>query len=551
MNSRCYQEQTACDPLLPREGLAHLSQADYIDLDPATDADLALEKEVPILARVLFSTLSVMAGTNAVLPTLNKVKVTGDLKNLAELTSTALGKNTTMDASLKAGVQAIVDFLRSASISEEYQLVAKRGENASVDEVFDEVLRLKIHRGDTFDPEMELRHAHREFGEFGGVNPSIEPSTTFTTMDPATMTKLFGGEVGPKDGCYLYSRHFNPTNLFYGLKLAAMEGTEIAYPVASGMAAITSTLMQILNQGDRLVGSTTVYGGTRAFFENILPKKMGIFVELVVPSKTDEIIAAIKPGTKVVYVETEANPTMDIADLAKIADKAHEVGAIFIVDNTFTPLTFSPKLCGADIVLYSVTKFIGGRSDSICGAICCSHEQLLQLMSPNDGMVMLLGPVLDPKIAAQESLYLNDLPLRIREHSKRALAYAQRLEEMGLSVNYPGLESHSQHELAEKMMNKKFGFGGMLAIKFEKFEQAARFVKRLQDLGGGLNAVSLGYSDTLVSISGKSTSSEIAEVKQREMGLTEGLVRLSVGYEGDMEEEWSKIKSAATFALRG
>lgn len=385
----------------------------------------------------------------------------------------------------------------------------------------------------------------RVFGECGGVNESIEPSTTFTAMDPEIMRSIFEGRSGPENGCFLYARHFSPNNLHLGARLAAMEDTEIAYPTASGMSAITTTLLQLLKQGDRIVSSGAIYGGSHALFEKFLPK-FGISTVFVRPSDTSGFERAMDADTrpKVLYVETEANPTMEIADIEELARIAHYRGALLIIDNTFTPLTFTPAHQGADIVLHSTTKFINGRSDAIGGAICCSHELLLKMMDLKDGALMLTGPVMDSRNAHQLNTYLTDLPLRIKAHSERAMCFARRMESAGLSVRYPGLSSHPQYELARRIMNKDFGFGGMVCVDFNSLERAGAFVKKLQDVGGGLNAVSLGYFDTLASISGATTSSEIGDEEKAEIGLSPGLVRLSIGYTGELESEWDKMEQA-------
>lgn len=401
-----------------------------------------------------------------------------------------------------------------------------------------------MQKTSSWDPAQALHdNTNRVFGEWGGVNESIEPSTTFTTMSPELMQKLFQGKSGPDDGCFLYARHFAPNSLHLGLRLAAMEDTEIAYPTASGMSAITTTLLQLLKPGNHIVSSSAIYGGTHALFENFLPK-FGINTSFVRPSNTSDFEKSMTTKTKVIYIETEANPTMEIADLDTLGEIAHSQSALLIVDNTFTPLTFTPAHHKADIIIYSTTKFINGRSDAIGGAICCSHQLLLKMMDLNNGALMLSGPVMDSRNAHQLSIYLNDLPLRIQAHSERAMIFAERMESMGLKTSYPGLPSHPQHELAKKMKNPNFGYGGMMCVDFKTLERANTFVKKLQSIGGGLNAVSLGYFDTLVSVSGSTTSSEIDKEEQAEMGLSPGLVRLSIGYTGTTESEWNKMQQA-------
>ncbi|MGD8846743.1 MAG: PLP-dependent transferase, partial [Desulfobacteraceae bacterium] len=170
-----------------------------------------------------------------------------------------------------------------------------------------------------YDPEQAMFNAKREFGEHGGVTPSIARSSTFTVMDPSSMPEIFAGEKGPeKNGCYLYSRHFNPTNATLARYLAAMEGTQFAQATASGMAAISCTLLQLCHTGDHLVASNTIYGGTHALIDKILPE-MGICSTFVDPTDLNAFKSAITPDTKVIFVETMANPTLKIADLPKLA----------------------------------------------------------------------------------------------------------------------------------------------------------------------------------------------------------------------------------------
>ena len=209
-----------------------------------------------------------------------------------------------------------------------------------------------------FNPEQSLAEVRREFGEHGGVAPSVSRSSTFTVIEPGTMPEIFAGARGPKNGgCYLYSRHFNPTVDILDRYLAAMEGTEAALSTASGMSAISCTLMQICRAGDHVVASRTIYGGSHALLGELF-YEMGINVTFVDCSDTAAFEKAITPQTKIIYTEAVANPTLKVADipeLSKIAKK-HEIK--LIVDNTFTPMVISPARLGADIVVYSMTKFI-------------------------------------------------------------------------------------------------------------------------------------------------------------------------------------------------
>lgn len=400
-----------------------------------------------------------------------------------------------------------------------------------------------------YNPEQALFNAKREFGEHGGVTPSISRSSTFTVMDPAYMPEIFAGIRGPeKNGCFLYSRHFNPTTAVFSRYMAAMEGTESAQATASGMAAISCTLLQLCRQNDHIVASRTIYGGTHALLDKLLPE-MNIDTTFVDPTDIKAFQKAITPQTKVLYVETMANPTLEIANLPELADLAHSHGAKLVVDNTFTPVLVSPFQLGADVVVYSLTKFISGASDMIAGAICADKEFIYALKDLHTGRAMLLGPTMDPYTAFDLIQRLPHLPLRMREHSRRAMVIATHLEQMGVAVTYPGLPSHPQHGLFSEILNQGYGFGGVLTVDCVTRQQAEHFMNILQnDEQFGYIAVSLGFYDTLMSCSSSSTSSEIPPEDQSEMGLSPGLVRVSIGYTGALQERVKQMERAVTAA---
>ncbi len=393
------------------------------------------------------------------------------------------------------------------------------------------------------DPAEALLETRREFGEHGGVCPSIERSSTYTVMDPHIMPEIFEGLRGPdRGGCFLYSRHFNPTVDVLARYLAAMEGTEFALCTASGMSAISCSLLQLCRGGDHIVASDTVYGGTHALLGELLPS-MQITTTFVDPTDLGAFERAIRPETKVLYVETVGNPTLKVADLPALAALAHGRGLKLVVDNTFTPMVISPALLGADVVVYSLTKFVNGASDLIAGAVCASKELIIDLMGLHNGRVMLLGPTMDPRVAFDIIQRLPHLALRMREHGARTLALARRLEELKVRVSYPGLASHPQHELFTRMMNPGYGYGGILTIDAGTKERAEHLMERLQnEQRFGLIAVSLGYFDTLMSCSSSSTSSEIPPEDQSKMGLSPGLLRVSVGYTGAFESRLEQLE---------
>ncbi len=377
----------------------------------------------------------------------------------------------------------------------------------------------------------------KQFGEFGGVNPSITDSSTYTFLEGETMEDTFHGQM---EGCFLYSRHWNPSNKYLADALAAMENTESAWITASGMAAITCALLQLCQSGDHIITSVTTYGGTYAFLKNWLPK-YNIDVSFVNITNLEQVKKAMRPNTKVIYTESVTNPLLQVSNIPELKEIAESGGAKLMVDNTFTPMILSPARLGADLVVYSMTKFINGKNDCVAGAICGSNEFVAQLSDVNDGTAMLLGPVLDPLRSSSILKNLNTLHIRMKQHSRNAMYLAEKMEEYELKINYPGLQKHPQHKLHTKLMNPGFGYGGMLAIDFETEKKANSIMQKMQEAGVGYLAVSLGYFRTLFSNSGKSTSSEVPLDVQKEMGLSEGLVRFSVGLDSDIEDTFRTI----------
>ncbi len=397
-----------------------------------------------------------------------------------------------------------------------------------------------------FDPMESLASMRHEFGEHGGVNMSIETSTTFTVLDAEVMPEIFSGQRSPEQGgCYLYGRHFNPTVYVLGRELAALEGAEAGYATASGMGAVMGSVLQHCTHGDHIVASKTLYGGTFALLKEFLPKRCGIRTTFVDVGDLEEVSSAIEERTRVLYLESVANPTLTVADIPALANVAHDRGIRLVVDNTFSPLILSPILLGADVVVHSLTKFINGASDLIGGAICGRKSFITELMDLHEGCLMLLGPTMDPKRAFEVSMRIPHLGLRIKEHSRRALVFAERLSELGLDVTYPGLVDHPQHELMSRLMNREYGFGGLLCLDVHEAAKADALMETLQNRDRfGYMAVSLGYHHTLISRPAASTSSELTEEEQRAAGIPPGLIRISVGYTGSMEQRWQQLEDA-------
>ena len=376
------------------------------------------------------------------------------------------------------------------------------------------------------------------FGEFGGVNPSISDSSTYTFLSAKTMFDTFEGNM---EGCYLYSRHSSPSNLYLDQALAAMEGTEAANVSASGMGAITSTLLQLCGSGDHIVSSRTIYGGTYAFLKNFTTR-LGIETTFVDITKLEVVEAAITAKTKVLYCETVSNPLLEVADIAGLSAIAKKHNLTLVVDNTFSPLSVSPARLGADIVIHSLTKYINGSSDTVGGVTCASREFINSLKNVNTGASMLLGPTMDSLRSASVMKNLRTLHIRMKQHSYNAQYLAERFEKDGLKTVYPGLASHPSHQLYKNMINPEYGFGGMMTIDVGNLATANALMELMQERNLGYLAVSLGFYKTLFSAPGTSTSSEIPLEEQVEMGLSDGLIRFSIGLDNDIERTYQSMK---------
>ncbi len=388
----------------------------------------------------------------------------------------------------------------------------------------------------THKPTYALEHSlHPD--HFGGVNPAINDSSTYAFRNPQTMKEIFEHEM---EGCFLYARHWNPTNKALADALAQMEGSEAAQVTASGMAAISTTLLQLCAAGDEIVCGRTVYGGTYALLKNFLPR-LGIHTRFVNLQNLAEVEKAITPRTKVIYGEAISNPLLEVAAIPRLAHIANEHGLTLVIDNTFSPLLISPLTLGAHVVVHSLTKFINGTSDCVAGAICASKAFVAQLTDVNKGASMLLGPVLDSTRSASILKNLHTLHLRMKQHSANALYLAQQLQAAGVRIHYPGLPTHPQYQLLNNLMNEGYGYGGIMTLDAGDEATAHRLLMLMQEAKIGYLAVSLGYFKTLFSLPGSSTSSEIPVAEQQAMGLTPGLVRLSVGLDEDIADTWRRL----------
>lgn len=388
----------------------------------------------------------------------------------------------------------------------------------------------------SFNPAKAIEKIHT-FGPNNEVNPPISDTSTYAFKKAQDMYNTFEGET---EGMYLYSRHTAPSTAYLSEALAAMENTASANVSATGMGAIVPAILQICGAGDHIVASRTIYGGTYAFLKNFAPK-LGIETTFVDITNLKDIKNSIKENTKLIYCETLSNPLLEVADLPEISKIAIANDLKFYVDNTFSPLSITPKLYGVDVVLHSLTKYINGSSDAMGGVICASEEFIQDTKDVNTGASMLIGASMDSFRAASILKNLRTLPIRIRQHSKNAMYLAEKLEAAGIPTLYPGLKSHPGHLVYTKIMNNDFGYGGMLTIDAGTQEKADALMEKMQDRKLGYLAVSLGFYKTLFSSPGASTSSEIPAEEQKEMGLSNGLIRISIGLDNTIEDTYQQM----------
>jgi methionine-gamma-lyase len=260
-------------------------------------------------------------------------------------------------------------------------------------------------------------------------------------------------------------------------------------------------------------------------------------------TKLEAVEAAITENTRVLYCESVSNPLLEVADIPSLAKLARKYNLQLVVDNTFSPLSISPAQLGANVVVHSLTKFINGSSDTVGGVVCGTQEFIDQLRNVNDGASMLLGSTMDSMRAASVLKNLRTLHIRMKQHSHNALYLAKQFEADGLKTVYPGLPSHPSHELFASMMNSEYGFGGMLTIDAGSLDKANELMELMQHKNLGYLAVSLGFYKTLFSAPGSSTSSEIPEDEQKEMGLSDGLIRFSIGLDNNIERTYQMMKA--------
>lgn len=354
----------------------------------------------------------------------------------------------------------------------------------------------------------------------GSVNTAIYQTSTFffPTEDPRT----WEGEV--PDGTYIYTRYSNPTIRDAEEKVAALEGGERGLVFSSGMASISAALLSLLSKGDRVVSVEDIYGGTYNLMVNHL-SRLGVETAFAPTTDTSALVEAIRPGTKVVYLEAPTNPLLKLIEVPEVVEAAHAVGAKVLMDSTFaTPVNQRPLEWGVDIVLHSCTKYLNGHSDLIAGAAVGSAQDLEELYKRR----IAFGGVLDPMGAFLLSRGIKTLDVRMERHNRNGLEVARYLEghELVDKVHYPGLDSHPQHDLARRTMR---GFGGMVSFEVKGGRKAAEAMMR--KLGLIKMATSLGGVDSLVSMPINSSHVAVPRKDRLRLGIRDNLVRLSVGIE--------------------
>jgi len=368
----------------------------------------------------------------------------------------------------------------------------------------------------------------------GALTPPLHLTSTFSFENVEQGASIFAGE---RQG-YFYTRISNPTNDLLEKRCAALEGAEAGVAMASGMGAIAAVLWSFLEPGDEIITDKTLYGCTFSFMRHGLAK-FGIAVTHVDMTNVDAVRAAISEKTRIVYFETPANPNMRLVDISAVSAVAKERGAKIVVDNTYsTPVLTRPVELGADIVVHSATKYMGGHGDVIAGIAVGSTEDMTQVRT--FGVKDMTGAVMAPFNAMLILRGLKTMKLRVERHCASAMTVATMLEAHPAveRVFYPGLKSFPQHDLAARQMP---GFGGMIAFELKGGLNAGRMMmNKLQMIQ---RAVSLGDSETLIQHPATMTHSTYTPEERAAHGISEGLIRLSVGLE-EVEDITADIEQA-------
>ncbi|WP_078579411.1 cystathionine gamma-synthase family protein [Salipaludibacillus agaradhaerens] len=367
---------------------------------------------------------------------------------------------------------------------------------------------------------------------FGATQVPVVHSVSFGYDD---MDDWYDVAVGQKEG-HIYGRNTNPTVQAFEEKIKILEGAESATSFSTGMAAISNTLSTFLFPGDRIVSIKDTYGGTNKIFTEFLPKQQ-VEVMLCETGDHEAVEAELAKGCQVLYLETPTNPTVKITDIKRLAKAGKESGAIVIVDNTFaTPVNQHPLALGADLVIHSATKFLGGHADALGGALCGSKELVEKVYHYRE----INGATLDPMAAYLLLRGMKTLKLRVDKQNENAMAVARFLQTIDMvnEVFYPGLDSHSGHEIAKEQMS---GFGGMLSFSVRGGVDTVRHL--LPKLKYANRAANLGAVETIVGPARTTSHVECTPEERAAMGIPEGLIRYSAGIE-DIEDLIADLQQA-------
>ncbi len=369
---------------------------------------------------------------------------------------------------------------------------------------------------------------------YGSVVPPIYLTSTYVFPSAKEGASRFAG----KSKGMIYSRFTNPTVTNLEVRLAALENCEMAIATASGMAAITLTLFHFLKTGDSVIVHRVLYGGTCEFLFHILEQRYGIKVKVVDFNSIEAVQSAIDETTKAMYFESPTNPLLEIVDIRKITQLARKHSIVTIFDNTFAPPPLQyPAEMGIDVVIHSLTKYIGGHSDLIGGVIIGSEKLLKPLFMES---FIFFGPTMSPFTAYLAMRGLETLDIRIKKQNESAITIARYLESHPkiARVYYPGLLSHPQHELAKKQMSN---FGSVLSFEvkggYKSGEKLVNSVKMI------CLAVSLGAVESLIEHPASMTHSELTSEERKKAGIGDAIIRLSVGLE-DIDDIKDDLRQA-------
>ena len=376
-----------------------------------------------------------------------------------------------------------------------------------------------------YAPETLLVHAGQRRSHFGETSEALYLTQGFIYPDPETAAARFAGDTPPGEDAFIYARYGNPTVAIFEERIAALEGAEAAFATASGMAAVHAALMCQLKAGDHVVAARALFGSCLFILENLCPR-FGIDVTLVDGTDLDQWRAAMRPETKLAFLETPSNPTLEIIDIRAVAAIAHEIGARLVIDNVFaTPMFQRPLELGADVVVYSATKHIDGQGRCLGGVILGSERFIRDEVEP---YVKHTGPALSPFNAWVMLKGLETLSLRANAQTDRAEHLAARLDghDKLARLIYPGLPSHPQHNLAAVQMARP---GTLISFEVHGGKDGAfRFLRGLGLVGISNN---LGDAKSLITHPATTTHQRLSPEQRAHLGITDGLVRLSVGLE--------------------